>query len=314
LGETVKIPVFIEFDVWKAYSYEQDEFSKLGELCLFLVRVIDGTTLMFFNKPYLLMYGMFLSEFYDKVEILYYKQPSKAYDVAFKSDIQRVYDTNISDKKNEDSKAKKMIVNVAVGMLGKGTNKCQRSLDFESLSEAVYYQNLWGGRINKVSGFYDDKELVEMTDGYIEELEEEKGRKIIWDSCDDDGIGQYQFGGYNHGHYKFKDGKYYDVIKVEKETETKYYTLTVSDKKELNNGFRYIHELVLQRHNFKMYQDYQKLISKKVKVHSVKTDAFIIDKNDIQKAKKKCLTFRTRGEDGEQRIISKFYRQLIITR
>ena len=64
-----------------------------------------------------------------------------------------------------------------------------------------------------------------------------------------------------------------------------YYTLTVSDKKELNNGFRYIHELVLQRHNLKMYQDYQKLISKKVKVHSVKTDAFIIDKNDINKAK-----------------------------
>ena len=71
-----------------------------------------------------------------------------------------------------------MIVNVAEGMLGKGTNKCQKSLDFESLSEAVYYQNLRGGRINKVRGFYDDKELVEMTDAYIEELEEEQGREI----------------------------------------------------------------------------------------------------------------------------------------
>ena len=137
------------------------------------MRVIDGTTKIFFNKPYLLMYGMFLSEFNDKIEILYFKQPSRAYDIAFKSDIQRIYDINISDKRNEDTKAKKMIVNVAVGMLGKGTNKSQRSLDFESLSEAVYYQNLMGGRINKVSGFYDDKALVEMIDEYIKELEEE---------------------------------------------------------------------------------------------------------------------------------------------
>ena len=54
------------------------------------------------------MYGMCLSEFYDKVEILYYNQPSKAYDVAFKSDINRVYDTKISDTKTEDTKAKQI--------------------------------------------------------------------------------------------------------------------------------------------------------------------------------------------------------------
>ena len=62
--------------------------------------------------------------------------------------------------------------------------------------------------------------------------------------------------------------------------------LTVSDKKELTNGFRYIHEFVLQRHNFNMYQDYKTLMNNKIKVHSAKTDAFIIDKSDIKKAKK----------------------------
>ena len=41
------------------------------------------------------MYGMCLSEFYDKV-------------VAFKSDINRVYDTKISDTKTEDTKAKQI--------------------------------------------------------------------------------------------------------------------------------------------------------------------------------------------------------------
>ena len=154
---------------------------------------------MFCNRPYLLIYGMFLSEFYVKVEILYYKQPSCAYDVTFKSDIKKVYDTKISEKQNEDTKAKQMIVNVAVGMLGKGTNKCQRSLDFDSLSEAVYYQNLWGGSINKVSGFYDDKELVEMTNEYIQELEEKAGKKVSeWDAYDDES-GQYNFDGYDFG-------------------------------------------------------------------------------------------------------------------
>ena len=54
----------------------------------------------------------------------------------------------------------------------------------------------------------------------------------------------------------------------------------------MTNGFRYIKELVLQRHNFKMYQDYYRLINGDVKVYSVKTDAFIIDKKDMKKAKK----------------------------
>ena len=54
----------------------------------------------------------------------------------------------------------------------------------------------------------------------------------------------------------------------------------------MTNGFRYIKELVLQRHNFKMYQDYFKLINSYVKVYSVKTDAFIIGKKDMKKAKK----------------------------
>ena len=47
--------------------------------------------------------------------------------------------------------------------------------------------------------------------------------------------GQYDLeGGYNHGHVKIKDCKYYDIVQVEKETATKYYTLKVSDKRLSN--------------------------------------------------------------------------------
>ena len=37
------------------------------------------------------------------------------------------------------------------------------------------------------------------------------------------------------------------------EDEKKYYILNVSDSATLKNGFRYIKELLLQHHNFKMY-------------------------------------------------------------
>ena len=49
--------------------------------------------------------------------------------------------------------------------------------------------------------------------------------------------------------------------------------------------FRYIKELLLQYQNFKMYQDYYKLRSNGVKVYSVKTDAFVIQRCDEERTK-----------------------------
>ena len=51
--------------------------------------------------------------------------------------------------------------------------------------------------------------------------------------------------------------------------ESLYYVLNVSDTSELRNGFRYIKELLLQHHNYKMQHDYQKLIDNDIKVLSV---------------------------------------------
>ena len=103
------------------------------------------------------------------------------------------------------------------------------------------------------------------------------------------------------GSFEVRDGRYYKYRSIEeKETETKYYTLIVGDKKEMTNGFRYIKELVLQRHNFKMYQDYFKLINSDVKVYSVKTDAFIIGKKDMKKAKKLIDFSQDRGVENRK--------------
>ena len=65
----------------------------------------------------------------------------------------------------------------------------------------------------------------------------------------------------------------------------KCYILNLKDTAELTNGFRYIKELILQMHNFSMYEAYEKLIENKVKVYSAKTDAFVIDTCNVDKAR-----------------------------
>ena len=69
-----------------------------------------------------------------------------------------------------------------------------------------------------------------------------------------------------------------------KETEgTKYYVLSVSEKKTLINGFMYIKELLLQNHIFKMYEAYKTLSDNNIKVYSVKTDCLTIHEDDVRK-------------------------------
>ena len=51
------------------------------------------------------------------------------------------------------------------------------------------------------------------------------------------------------------------------------------------NGYRYIHELLLQYHNHKIYIDAKILTDNNIKIYSVKTDAFTIDKSNIEIAK-----------------------------
>ena len=60
--------------------------------------------------------------------------------------------------------------------------------------------------------------------------------------------------------------------------------LNLKAQKDLTNGFRYIKELLMNIHKFKMYSDYQKLINAGIDVFSVKTDAFTIKATDVEKA------------------------------
>ena len=89
----------------------------------------------------------------------------------------------------------------------------------------------------------------------------------------------------------------------EKIDECKHYVLNISDKKTLMNGYKYVKELILQHHNFDMNETYETLMRDGVKVYSVKTDAFVIDKCNLGKALK-LLKFGS--EIGDWRWSDKF--------
>ncbi len=65
-----------------------------------------------------------------------------------------------------------------------------------------------------------------------------------------------------------------DVQPIQKsewaEDENNYYILNIAGTTPLQQGFRYVKELLLQHHKFQMYCDYQTLMSNGIDVFSVK--------------------------------------------
>ena len=83
-----------------------------------------------------------------------------------------------------------------------------------------------------------------------------------------------------------------DIHERDEETEEErrhkgdtYYILNTTDRQTLVNGYRYIKEMLLQYHNYAMYEAYTKLEEKGVKVYSVKSDAFTIHQDDLNKVR-----------------------------
>ena len=100
---------------------------------------------------------------------------------------------------------------------------------------------------------------------------------------------------FEDGWVGFEDGVYQQfvvidgVIHIQRDAETeetKYYLLNVSDERCLSNGFRYIKELLLQDHNYRVYEAYETLKENGIDVYSVKTDALTIKKGDVAKTLK----------------------------
>ena len=123
---------------------------------------------MFRSKTYNLVYGRFLAEHASECEIIYYKQPSRAYMVDYRNIAEEVWQTGISDKYPEDVKREKLIANVNFGLTEKSTNN-SRGCAFDCSQKQI------GGKTNKVSSLY--KEEVDNGNNDVYEHIEKEGDK-----------------------------------------------------------------------------------------------------------------------------------------
>ena len=274
--DIVEVPVFSEFDIWKKYDYSKNDFNKMNALTLYLVK--SKVRNLFFNRTYNLIYGKFLKKYYDDVEVIYYKIPSNTYKVNYKKLVDELWKLKLDEDEEKDKLKKKMIACINIGLLEKQTNKAKKSIVFSKMVDAFYYQEKFGGDINIITetqwdryfDYDDDDCLLEMDDkgNVIENIYNDNGNDI-----------------------------------PEKIEECKHYVLSISDTKTLRNGYKYVKELILQHHNFDMNEAYETLMRDNVVVYSVKTDAFVIDKCNLGKARE-VLKFGS--EIGEWRWSDKF--------
>ena len=265
LEKNVEFKNLVEIDRTKAFTWAFNQINKIpifnafdswkawdGTLdinklsSLTLYKVEVSKGNMFFNKKFNIIYGRFLRKMdLSNIKIIYYKIPSYIHKVNYKSIVDELWETQLGDDEDDDKQIKKKIANINFGMLEKSNNTAQRSVIFNSLKEACHYQRKHGGRIYALEEETCIRKMVDLNEETDDEEEEED---------------KTTFG------------------------ET-YYVLNTTDRKTLVNGFRYIKELLLQYHNYAMYEAYTKLEEKGVKVYGVKSDAFTIHQDDLSKVK-----------------------------
>ena len=293
-SDIVKVPVFKEFDVWKPYG-DKSDVHKYGDYTLYLVKACQGN--IFFNKKFNLVYGKHLKQLISRgviVKILFYKKPSHIHKVKYKKAIDDLYRANMSDDREEDNKIKKTLANIAFGMLEKSFNRKTVSRMFDGIKEALHHQKKYGGKIyvmdeeemeisrewKTINIFYDDKHEFRIEhdpegNAYLVNKHSNDNfmHKIYDYKIEDDKI-----------HYVIEDVLDRDIKVIGK--KNKYYIVSKAGERKMTNGFRYIKELLLQNHNFDMYESYEKLKANNINVYAVKSDAFHIAQKDIKKAKK----------------------------
>ena len=240
------IPVFNEFDAFRPYTNQ-----KITNLGLYIVKSTSPN--LFFNKAINLCYGQFLKHFMSKepknIQILAYKLPSFIRKVQYGEIVKELWNTPISPQNpDEDKIVKKMIANVNFGIMEKGVCRNQKSFIFSTYTQAKFYQQQYGGTINYI------KEYEERTESRIDPLDKDI-------AIEDPG-----------------DLIHTDLV----ETGSIMWILNISASACMNNGFRFVKELLLQHHNFFMYESHEKLKSAGVQVHSVKTDAFVIRQDQLE--------------------------------
>ena len=120
------------------------------------------------------------------------------------------------------------------------------------------------------------KRIANITFGMLEKSNNTAQRSYIFNSLREAIHYQRQSGGRIYAIREDKKDEEGNVTKGET-----CYILNVTDRKKLVDGFRFIKEMLLQYHNFSMYEAYNRLVENNIKVYSVKSDAFTIHEDDL---------------------------------
>lgn len=255
-SDITQIPIFSIFDKFVKYNNEV-----IQDFNLYIIESYEENIL--FHKKNMLLYGVLLKRLDIKLyKIFSVKTPSNIKNVDFKKYVSDLWATDISEDVDLTKSLKKLIMNVVIGTMSKSKSELRKSYLFNSIEEAKSVQETSGGTINSISE-YKIKYYRDSENGIVYNNKDEI---VIEDVFKDD---QYSYQIYNEGQT--------------------LYILTISDKAELNNGYRYIAELIIQKHNYYMYDCFKKLEKAKIVVKSVKIDAFTIPMKNLKKAKKILL-------------------------
>jgi hypothetical protein len=249
----------VEIDISKAYTSALSEIIEIpifNEFDAFVpydgskiqplnLYIVTGSKHALSTQGKSLVYGKYLD---PSANVVAYETPSFIKPVDYKTAIKELWDCESSSDPKQDAHIKKLIANVNIGLLEKCFNRKSRGYLFQDLAECQYYQARMEGSIHVLST--------------IEAIEE------VMDLGLDDGLDSTPIAS-----FRFKDSD-----------KAPLYVLVMKAESQLKNGFRYIKELLLQSHNSKLKEAYDKLEANGILISSVKTDCFTIRASDLSRA------------------------------
>jgi hypothetical protein len=199
----------------------------------------------------------------NEYNIIAVKKPSNLLDCNYKDIIEELYNNKISNDEEQDKFLKKYIINIITGLMEKKYNKRENCNVFKSLEEAILYRDKYG---------YNIQELKPLQKIEIFEEDEED----------------------NYTRPKLSN--------IQEDFKTKYYIIKEQKSQLLENGFKYIKELIYEINNRINYLNYKKLQRNKINVIGLKTDAFLIPVQDMDKV---ISIFNISGKIGDYKIKEK---------
>ena len=151
----------------------------------------------------------------------------------------------------------------------RGSNKASKSKMFDNLKEAMAFQKNWGGKLYVIDDDGQEYKYVEPDDDEeITDIDEENGTVEVWR---EGGNVQTSYTKTDNDRNTYVENKLDKVCQTHPcireddkllvgktfgNSNAKFYILNITKSRQLMNGFRYIKEMLLQNHNFRMYKAY----------------------------------------------------------